>query len=104
MLARKMPTDAPAVVTRPVVRHRRTHMTYLDHVRAVAAAALVLGCTQAAAQPATGSFQRTYDVDEPVILTVTTGSGSIHVQSGPPGEVRVTGEIRVGRGSWRSTL
>lgn len=70
-----------------------------------AAAVLALGCTGATAQTAAGSFERAYGIDEPIALTVTTGSGSITVRGGPPGEVRVYGEIRVGRfGSRRSAL
>jgi hypothetical protein len=57
--------------------------------------ALALACGLAAAQPATGSFERTLTVTEPVELDVTTGSGSITIARGTGGQVVVHGEIRV---------
>ena len=64
-------------------------------------AGMALACVPALAtgQPAEGSFDRTLTVSGAVELDVTTGSGSIEVQAGPAGSVRVVGRIRVGD-SW----
>jgi len=42
-----------------------------------------------------GSFQRTLQVNGPVNLDLTTGSGSINVRTGSSTEVQVTGHIKV---------
>lgn len=49
---------------------------------------------------ATGSFQQTISIDEPVRLDVSTGSGTISIHAGDPGQVEITGHIKVGRGSF----
>jgi DUF4097 and DUF4098 domain-containing protein YvlB len=48
-----------------------------------------------------GTFQKTLTVTGPVDLTVQAGSGSITIQPGASGEIRVTGQIRA-RESWRN--
>jgi DUF4097 and DUF4098 domain-containing protein YvlB len=53
---------------------------------------LLASCTLAVA--AEGSFDRTLQVSGPVNLQIESGSGSIHVRTGGPNEVRVTGHIR----------
>jgi Toastrack DUF4097 len=50
-----------------------------------------------AAQTATGSFDRTLNVPEPLELDVRTGAGAIEIHVGGPGRVEVHGDIRVGR-------
>jgi hypothetical protein len=42
---------------------------------------------------ATGTFDRTFEVNGPVRLELTTGSGDAHVTTGPAGEVRIHGVI-----------
>lgn len=42
---------------------------------------------------ATGTFDRTFSVNGPVRLELTTGSGDAHVTTGPAGEVRIHGVI-----------
>jgi hypothetical protein len=69
---------------------------------ATAIVALTLSCGQAFAQAATGEFERTVNVAEPVALDVTTGSGSITIRRGAAGQVEVHGSIRVGTGGARS--
>ncbi len=44
---------------------------------------------------ATGSFERTIQVDEAITLDVSTGSGSIDIRAGQSGEVQITGEIKI---------
>ncbi len=53
------------------------------------------------AQAAKGSFEQTLDVDEPVVLDVSTGSGSITVQGGPAGRVEIVGHVKVGTSLFR---
>jgi hypothetical protein len=65
-------------------------------------AALAFSCGQGFAQTATGEFERTVNVTEPVALDVTTGSGSITITRGAGGEVMVRGSIRVRAGGERS--
>ncbi|MEO8464801.1 MAG: DUF4097 family beta strand repeat-containing protein [Gammaproteobacteria bacterium] len=50
----------------------------------------------ARAQTASGTFDRTLNVAEPLELDVQTGSGSIDIRAGAAGKVEVHGEIRVG--------
>lgn len=64
--------------------------------------ALALWCGFALAQPATGVFERTVTVAEPVELDVTTGSGSITISRGAAGQVVVHGSIRVHTSSGRN--
>lgn len=54
----------------------------------------------ASASGATGSFQQTLSVDGPLLLDVSTGSGSIEISSGNAQRVEVTGHIKVGTGSF----
>lgn len=63
----------------------------------------VLGCAIAAlicfhalpaAGAAEGSFQRTLQVNGPVHMELTTGSGNVQVRTGNSSEVQVTGRIR----------
>ena len=50
----------------------------------------------AAAQQATGSFERTLTVTGKPDLEVRSGSGSIEVRSGPAGRVEVRGRVSAG--------
>lgn len=61
---------------------------------------LLSGFWAASASGATGSFQQTLSVDGPLILDVSTGSGSIEIISGDSQRVEVTGHIKVGAGSF----
>jgi DUF4097 and DUF4098 domain-containing protein YvlB len=76
-------------------------------IQRVGTVALLLGIAAAAcpnvwAQQATGSFERTLDVEGPVQLEVVTGSGDVSVSRGPDGRVEITGRIRIGRTFGRS--
>jgi DUF4097 and DUF4098 domain-containing protein YvlB len=63
--------------------------------------ALLSGFWAAEAQAAaTGSFQQTVSIDESVALDVSTGSGTISIRAGDPGQVEITGHIKVRRGSF----
>lgn len=64
------------------------------HAIAGLAALLALGAN-AAVQAATGSFEQSLRVDEPVELEVRSGSGDVSVRAGAAGRVRVVGHIRV---------
>jgi DUF4097 and DUF4098 domain-containing protein YvlB len=72
-------------------------MTRSLRLLAISLMFVVGGC--AWAQMATGTFDRTLNVGEPLELDVQTGSGSIEVRAGAAGKVEVHGEIRVGGGS-----
>lgn len=63
------------------------------------ALALVASLWFSEAQAAKGSFEQTLSVDEPILLNVSTGSGSITIQAGSAGRVEITGHIKVGT-SW----
>lgn len=45
-----------------------------------------------------GTFERTLQISGPVDLDIRTGSGSIQIQTGPAGSVRVVGRIRANAG------
>ncbi len=70
-----------------------------------AAAVLALAFTAApAVAQVEGRFERTLKVSGTVDLSVSSGSGSIHVQPGASGTVRVIGTIRANRWrNWRSS-
>jgi hypothetical protein len=55
----------------------------------------------AAAQEASGSFDRTLTISGPVDLEVLTGSGRIDVRTGQAGRIEVSGRIKAGNwGNW----
>jgi len=54
----------------------------------------------ASASGATGTFEETLSVDGPLVLDVSTGSGSIEISAGNSQRVEVTGHIKVGAGSF----
>jgi DUF4097 and DUF4098 domain-containing protein YvlB len=57
------------------------------------AAAVATGC---GSQPsAEGSFDKTLTVSGPIRIELTNGSGDSQITTGPPGEVRIHGEIQV---------
>ncbi len=62
----------------------------------LAGAALVL--LPMAALAADGSFDRRLGVKGPVLLSIETGSGSIHVQAGSASEVHVVAHVHAGSG------
>jgi hypothetical protein len=63
--------------------------------------ALTLAPAAAAAQTASGSFQRSLSVNGQADIEVVTGSGRIEVQQGRDGQVQVTGQIKAGSwGNW----
>ena len=63
--------------------------------------ALLAGFSPVEAQAAvTGSFQQTISIDAAVLLDVSTGSGTINIRAGAPGQVEITGHIKVRRGSF----
>jgi len=61
---------------------------------------LLSGFWAANASGATGSFQQTLSVDGPLLLDVSTGSGSIEISAGNSQRVEITGHIKVGAGSF----
>jgi hypothetical protein len=56
------------------------------------------GVVDVAAQTQTGTFERTLQVNGPVNLSVTTGSGDIQIRTGSGETVHVIGRIRAGGG------
>ena len=49
---------------------------------------------------ASGSFQQSLSIDEPFVLDVSTGSGTIKIRAGDSRQVEITGHITVGRRSF----
>jgi len=67
-------------------------------VAALAAASLV-GCGE---EPGvTGSFDRSFTVNGPVHLEISSGSGDVHISATPGNEVRIHGEVHAH--AWGST-
>jgi len=60
-------------------------------------AALLVGFWAGEAQAASGSFEQSFSVDEPIFLDVVTGSGTINIRAGSSRQVEVTGSIIVRR-------
>lgn len=58
-------------------------------------AASSAGCVDVVGTAASGSFERTFDVDTPVELDVRTGSGRVTVRGGATDRMTVTGHIEV---------
>lgn len=67
----------------------------------ILAVALIASLWFSEAHAAKGSFEQTLGVDEPILLDVKTGSGSITVETGPAGRVGIVGHIKVGTGLFR---
>jgi putative adhesin len=68
-------------------------------------ASVTSGCTSHSGVE--GDFDRQFTVGGPLTLELTTGSGDAHITTGPPGEIRVHGEVHVNEwssGSGRSLL
>jgi len=63
--------------------------------------ALVASLWFSEAHAAKGTFEQSLALDEPIILDVSTGSGSITVQTGPAGHAEIIGHIKVGVGLFR---
>jgi hypothetical protein len=78
-------------------------MKMMLNYRTLAIIAFLLVCTaDALARQAEGEFRETLDIDEPVVLDVATGSGSITVRAGASNRVEVVGKIKVNRKFGRS--
>jgi DUF4097 and DUF4098 domain-containing protein YvlB len=60
----------------------------------------VFAVASSAALAADGTFERTLKVNGPVLLGVDTGSGNIHVSSGPGDTVHIVGHVHSGNGGW----
>jgi DUF4097 and DUF4098 domain-containing protein YvlB len=71
-------------------------------LRLLALSLLFVVAACARAQTASGTFDRTLNVGEPLELDVQTGSGAIEVRAGAAGKVEVHGEIRVG--NWKTLV
>lgn len=68
-------------------------------IRKTIAGAVVAGLLPMAALAADGSFERKLQVKGPVLLSVETGAGAIHVQSGPASEVHIVAHVHASGGS-----
>ena len=76
-------------------------MTSTSSFRVLALCGLLLsGLWSSAALGASGSFQQTVAVDGPILLDVTTGSGSITISPGTSDRVEITGHIKVSQRSF----
>ena len=76
-------------------------MTSTPNFRILALCGLLLsGFWSSAALGATGSFQQTLALDGPILLDVTTGSGSITISRGTADRVEITGHIKVNERSF----
>ena len=60
---------------------------------AALAGLLLAGCSSRST--AEGAFDKTFTVDGPIHLELTSGSGDAHVTTGPAGQVTIHGEIQV---------
>ena len=69
-------------------------------IKLAALSGLLLFFWSGAALSATGSFEKTMSVDEPIVVDVTTGSGSITITGGNAGRVEISGEIKTSRRSF----
>jgi DUF4097 and DUF4098 domain-containing protein YvlB len=76
-------------------------MTSISRFRVLAVCGLLLsGFWSSAALGASGSFQQTLAIDGPILLDVTTGSGSITISPGNADRVEITGHIKVSEHSF----
>ena len=60
---------------------------------------LLSGLWSASALGASGSFEESLSVNEPLVLDVSTGSGSIKITTSDSGRAEIKGQIKVG-GGW----
>ncbi len=66
----------------------------------VTCGALLGGFWAGEALGASGSFQQSLSIDEPFVLDVSTGSGTINISAGDSRQVEITGHITVSSGSF----
>jgi hypothetical protein len=74
----------------------KSSKTLLLVLNALAVATLVCLQVLPAAAASEGSFQRTLQVNGPVHMDLSTGSGDVHVRKGSSNQVQVSGHIRAG--------
>jgi DUF4097 and DUF4098 domain-containing protein YvlB len=72
-----------------MTRHRLQRVAFA--AGAMLSAALLAGCL--AENGMEGTFERTFNVNGPVELEVTTGSGDVHIAPGVDGRVEIRGRI-----------
>lgn len=72
-----------------MIRHNKRLLALV--AGAIAAAAITAGCIDGPG--IRGTFNRTFNVNGPVQLELTTGSGDVHVTTGTAGEVQIHGVI-----------
>ena len=72
-------------------------MSYKRDTTLTLAACFIVACLQTlpASASAEGSFQRTLQVNGPVGIDLTTGSGNVNVRTGSSGQVQITGHVKV---------
>jgi DUF4097 and DUF4098 domain-containing protein YvlB len=64
---------------------------------------LLSGLWSGQVQAASGSFQQTIQLDEAVLLDVSTGSGNIEIRPGDTREIEIIGRIKAGTGLFQRT-
>jgi hypothetical protein len=62
--------------------------------------ALVLAVPTASALAADGNFDRTLNLSGAATLSISTGSGYVHVYPGPDNQVHITGHVHGNAGGW----
>jgi len=66
--------------------------------KALVLCVLLSGSWSVEARAASGTFEQSLSIDEPFVLDVSTGSGSINIRTGSADQVVVTGHIKIHRG------
>ncbi|MFZ0521288.1 MAG: DUF4097 family beta strand repeat-containing protein [Candidatus Acidiferrales bacterium] len=78
----------------PPERGSHTRKAFATLATSAALASLLLaGCSSRSS--AEGTFDKTFTVNGPIHLELTSGSGDAHVSTGPAGQVTIHGEIQV---------
>jgi len=73
-------------------------MNSLQKTPFLSLAALLLAAWATSAIAADGAFEERLTIDGPIVLDVSTGSGSIEINPGPGNEAFIRGEIHVNKG------
>jgi DUF4097 and DUF4098 domain-containing protein YvlB len=72
-----------------------------SHKFLLASTALAFFLSATEAYAASGSFEQSFSVSEPIFLDVSTGSGSIEIRAGNVREIEVKGKITVRKGFFK---
>jgi len=87
---------------RQPTRQKHVRSRFADSLLAATILIAALGTACGPFPTASGSFEQTSSVTGPVRVELQNGSGSVHISSGPAGQVRIHGEFQLRDWPWEN--